>query len=110
MLPPNALPRIKELLIDDFLDHESCRRSAAGLCAFYGEYGAQAEIEFMARDCEERISALIAECVELAKTSVPRSSIFELIKKRINVCDITACKILAAALHRWSTGCDEGAA
>ena len=110
MLPPNALPRIRELLIDDFLTHESCRHAAVGLGSFYEAYNAQAEIEIMARDCEEQVSTLLAECVELAKTSAPRSSIFELIKGRMNIGDITACKILAAALHRWSTGCDEGAA
>lgn len=98
------------MLVDDFLSHESCRHAAAGLVAFYEAYHAQAEIELMARECEDQVSILLSECVELAKTAVPRSSIFELIKGRMDIGDITACKILAAALHRWSTGCDEGAA
>lgn len=101
MLPLNALAHVREILIDDFLAHDSCRQAEASLKKHFADYEAEAEISRIVAQTEQTMSLLVDDCIILIAAAASRASILNLIHKRIEVSKFQAARILAIAEFKW---------
>jgi hypothetical protein len=101
MLPLNALAHVRETLIDDFLAHDSCRQAEAVIKKHFSSYDAETEISRIVAQTEQTMSLLIDDCIILIAAAASRSSILNLIHKRVDVSKFQAARILAIAEFKW---------
>ena len=101
MLPFNALPQIRNLLILDYLKHDHCCRAEKFLMRHYEGYNAAAEIHLAARRTEDIMGNLLEDCMLLVATSALRPNMLHFIQERIEVSTHIADCIRVRAEFKW---------
>jgi hypothetical protein len=101
MLPRNALPKIIDLLILDYLKHDNCHEAELLLNRHFGAYNAAAEISQASRRTEDSMGTLLEDCMLLVATSAPRPKMLTFIQERIDVSIHMADCIRMRAEFKW---------